>query len=299
MGKGNFVVVVLAVTMLTIVGILAFAFLGPNILKSVVASVSTSVPTAPENQNSGILSTPTVAVIPTEILVPTVVETPKPLPTETSVPSPTPTAVATVDPDKAWPEFVTGTPEARDEYPVMMDAISKDLYGIKGEYFHDVTMIEEFEGGFKVHGKYPENDMYIKITGSDADWIYMEVNSVKLKVRPGTIMYISSVTFPGPVLPWDVGFTAFVMFDPAEQKFASDSRTGEINLPLSTYFVVLRPKGVIEIGYLVSEQVFGSNSREDYCEGLFNDNGTTWEWGDSSIVHDSRFEGCPYVEEVK
>lgn len=295
--SGRTFLTIFAVLILTVSGVVfvLVSVAGPSIFNPFQASSSVSA--APENNNSGILSTPTVAVVPTETLVPTVVETPKPLPTETPVrptetkiPSPTPTAVATVDPDKVWPEFPRGTPELTGRYMVVIDPISKTHFA-SGSHFDYVRRIEEYEGGFKVYGMHSGDVLVIKVTGSDEDWIYVEVNSIKFKMRPGTLTFITSKTVPGAALPFGVGERAIVLFDPVEQKFQAVNEKGESLAVTATYYIVLRGGDAIDIGYYLLE----GYTREGFCEAVYDQFAENWKWGDSSIVHDPRVEGCPYV----
>jgi len=99
------------------VGFIALAVTGPDAVKIPQALISTFVPTAPENQNSGILSTPTVDVVPMETLVPTV----KVIPTETHLPSMTPTITLTPTPT-AIP-----TPKGITDLGYLFWSLSKDL----------------------------------------------------------------------------------------------------------------------------------------------------------------------------
>jgi hypothetical protein len=290
MSKGTGVLyIVFAFIVLTVtgVGVVWVSSVGPSIFNPVQASNSVSA--APENQNSGILSTPTVKVVPTETLVRTVVETPKPLPTETPV---RPTETETRDPSP------TPTVEISVEDAIVLESLPESSYGHSGEYFKCVGVIKKEDGGFSIKPAFFGPIINIVTIEFDTEWVHFSINGVAMRAKPGTLLEIMAVPegidVPDPSTL--AGLTLFY-YDPLAQKFATyPEGDAGFTEPYSTFKVYVHEEGNIVIGgsaYTVN------GLSENYCKSPSYYPYATWKWKEDLVIYSPLLNGCPSVELVQ
>ena len=174
----------------------------------------------------------------------------------------------------------------------VLNPFPSKLYGVKGDYGSNIAMIEKQGSSYIVESSINNIEINIEVTGHDTKWIYLTINSTKLRVRPGTILLLICLQEKyNPSTPINYDKATILFFDPSEQKFLIPRENEEI--PPTMYTLESYSDGKVLIKAM---DQFGYETREGYCDYVFYYLIPIWKWKDSQIVHDPWVEGCPNVE---